>query len=519
MRHSLIWVISAVVLLGATALRCREITVRSIWFDEAFSWTLVSQFGLTNVVERTAQDVHPPFYYLVLWLWIHVFGDSLLVMRSMSVLFGMSSVIVAFFLGKSAAPSNADNRKPSNGTSLGVSFAILVGASPFQIHWSGEIRMYSLLTLLFLTSTLLGLLAMQRKNFRRWYWAGYSFTAAAMLYTHNYGVFSFIAQAVFFLAATYFCRTIQSASGEAPVFRECFSALTIASLLYLPWIPTLLRQRSQVAADYWIGSFSLRQLSIAWDGVVFPENGFQPWQIQRGTVTLAATLIVLLCLQIRGRIVDRLCLLLTALPITVAVLISVTSTSIIADRLFVLAHVGALFSFARATQKWLEPVPGMLLTIVIAANFLNMHFQYRSQLNVSTRSGARGAVEWIESHVEPDEKVYVLHPCIYFSMRYHAANRHRFVLCTTPQNISHYTGAPLLQRDERLDFIEIERILSPRLWVIDSDGFSAGYSKPLIRQPWQWKSEKKFPGPNFFERDVVVTKYVRNIVSDRNEAE
>lgn len=507
------------IVMVAAGLRCYELNARSIWFDEAFSWTLTSQFSLTEVMARTANDVHPPFYYLVLWVWIRVFGQTLVAMRLLSVVFGTSAVFVSFLVGRAAMrgsspleraePDASDNEPANHGTWLGISFAILMATSPFQIHWSGEVRMYSLLTLLFLLCVLFGLRALHSRQGRGKWWAGFSLTSAAMMYTHNYGLFSFVSLAFFFLSATLYQDWKTAGSSAKLSARECLMSLGLACLLYLPWVPTLLHQRSQVVANYWIAPFSLRQLAAAWDGVLFPENSYGPWQDQRGRIALIVTVLLLVGLQIRGKVVDRLGFVLTAVPILLAIIISATSTSIIAYRLFVLAHVSSLLAVARGTQKWLEPVAGLLMTLVFAADCLWLHRNYVAQLQLDSHPGARGAVAWVEANATNVDPILVLHPCIYFSLRYHATTFDRITLCTTSQNVVHYTGGPILKQNERLDFSAIQDIDADRIWVIDTSGFSAGYSRPLISLPWQWKREQKFPAPYAFEGEIIVSEYVR----------
>lgn len=234
----------AIIVLFAAALRCDQITERSIWFDEAFSWTLASQFGLSEVITRTAQDVHPPLYYLILSAWVSVFGQSLLAMRLLSVLLGTAAVLAAFLVGKAAIRAfeciAKQGRDPSiiapteDGTWLGMSFAILLAVSPFQIHWSGEVRMYSLLTLLFLLSVLFGLQALSGSRSRRLHWAGLSLTSAAMVYTHNVGLFSFGAESLFFFSASLYLSRRTCDAAVPMVVRDCVIAIGVVGLIYLP---------------------------------------------------------------------------------------------------------------------------------------------------------------------------------------------------------------------------------------------------------------------------------------------
>ena len=92
-----------VTLAVAFVLRVWNPNGRSIWFDEAFSWTLCREFGPLEIIQRTGNDVHPPFYYLVLWAWMRVFGESLWAMRFLSGIFGTVTVWLASIVGKEAA--------------------------------------------------------------------------------------------------------------------------------------------------------------------------------------------------------------------------------------------------------------------------------------------------------------------------------------------------------------------------------------------------------------------------------
>ena len=79
-----------IVLIGV-GLRSYELTARSLWFDEAFSWRL-AQFSFPEMIERAAADVHPPLYYIFLQGWTAIFGSSLQGIRSLSVAFAALTI-------------------------------------------------------------------------------------------------------------------------------------------------------------------------------------------------------------------------------------------------------------------------------------------------------------------------------------------------------------------------------------------------------------------------------------------
>lgn len=509
----------------AFLLRVWNLAGRSIWFDEAFSWTVCSEFGPLEIIRRTSEDVHPPFFYLTLWAWMHVVGDSLWAMRFLSVVCGTVSVFVADRVGREAMKLSADSSPPLDEPNVaadrvvGSIFAMLVATSAFQIHWSGEVRMYALLTLLFLLSVYFGLRALNNPKAATRPLMAFAVTSALMLYTHNYGLFSFIAvSAALVLMAWYRERSRADVRANHIAGRMVLAA-GVAGLLFVPWIPSLLHQRSQVAANYWISRFSLTQLAIAWDGVIFPETTYGTWQKTRGQIAIAITVTLLAALQVRARAVDFLSLVLTALPAMLAIGISVTSTSIIAYRLFVLIHLSALLAVARGLQKWLEPFAAMAMAVVLMADGLWLHGECVRQMDVHNRPGPRGAMEWLDSVGAPEETICVLHSCVYFSLRYHARNRDHILLCTPEENIVHYTGKPILKTGERQDLTAMIQESGRRVWIVDCTGYSAGYRRPFLPQSLKWKSEQRFDSPYSFEGDVIVSEYVVDAADDTTRQE
>lgn len=501
----------AITVIVAFVLRVWNLGERSIWFDEAFSWTLCTEFGPLEIIQRTGEDVHPPFYYLILWAWISAFGESLWTMRFLSVVCGTATVWMASHVGREAVAASSRSMESEDrreaGDLVGLMFAMLVASSAFQIHWSGEVRMYALLSLLFLLSVFFGLRALNQHRASSMPLIGFTVSSALMLYTHNYGLFSFVAICVSLAVLAWWRERSDVEFHHSRMLGRVILAAGVAGLLFVPWIPSLLHQRSQVAANYWISRFSLTQLAIAWDGVIFPENRYGPWQKTRGEIALAITAAVLLLLQIRARAVDVLSLMLTAIPAFLAVGISMTSSSIIAYRLFVLIHLSALLAIARGLQKWLEPLAAIAFAVVLMADGLWVHGECVNQLDLGNRPGPRGAIEWLDSVRGAEDPVFVLHPCAYFSLRYHSKNPDQVLLCTTPENVVHYTGKPILRADERQELEELVRPNSNTVWVIDCTGYSAGYQPPMLPEKLKFKREKRFRSPYTFEGDLIVTEY------------
>jgi uncharacterized membrane protein len=218
------------VLLLALGLRLFMLTGQSLWYDEGVSAYMTPR-TYAEIAAATAVDIHPPLYYWLLATWAVPFGQGEVALRSLSVLLGTLMVWATWGLGRSLA-----------GQAVGVTAAVLLAVSPLAVQYSQEVRMYALAGLLAVASSwaVLGLvralLAPTATRGRRLALAlGYGLLVTALLYTHYYGTLVILAQALWMgvvLLRTRCWRIVP------------FSALAcgIATLLFLPWLPILLRQ-------------------------------------------------------------------------------------------------------------------------------------------------------------------------------------------------------------------------------------------------------------------------------------
>lgn len=113
-------------------LRGRIILKDDLWYDEAFTGNLMRLNG-ANFWKVASADPHPPLYYLLLKTWTFIWGVNDLSLRSLSLVFGILTIIIVYFLVK----------KLFDQQTAAVS-ALLIAISPFLISYSVEARSYSL---------------------------------------------------------------------------------------------------------------------------------------------------------------------------------------------------------------------------------------------------------------------------------------------------------------------------------------------------------------------------------------
>jgi hypothetical protein len=162
--------------LAAAAVRFATIDVQSYWFDEALTAKLVGMPFGDMLSQLPDTELTPPLYYVIAWPWLHVVGSHEAALRSLSALFGIAVVPVAYLAGRELVSRAA-----------GLAGAALVAFNPLLIWYSQEARPYSLLVLLCALAVLFFARAQQRRAERDlWLWA---LSAALALLTHYFAAF------------------------------------------------------------------------------------------------------------------------------------------------------------------------------------------------------------------------------------------------------------------------------------------------------------------------------------------
>jgi mannosyltransferase len=208
-------------LLRYTAIHARY------WIDEGLS-VGIANHPLTDIPGLLRQDGSPPLYYLLLGVWIRIFGDGEARTHAMSLGFALLCVPMAWAAGRTLFSERA--------AWFG---AVIAAVLPFLTYYAQETRMYTLVVLLSMAmATTFAMVYVQGR--RRWMPA-FVLSAVALIYTHNWGLFT--------LAATGLALLPLLRSGRVP-WRDAFIGYGAIALLYAPWLPTLLYQAKHTGAPW-----------------------------------------------------------------------------------------------------------------------------------------------------------------------------------------------------------------------------------------------------------------------------
>ncbi len=218
------------VLLIAVALgfglRVLGLNAQPLWWDEGYSvWFATHPLG--SLVALTADDIHPPLYYILLRGWSLLLGTAPPALRLLSVIFGTLAIPMAFAIGR-----HLFSRR------TGVLAAFLLAINPLAIFYSQEVRMYGLVALLSAGSLLAAWRALDaRIASPRPAWQRvipYILLATAALYTQYYAVFLPIGLTAY--AGWRWLQARRKGAAYRPVAAAWLGAQAAVALFYLPWV-------------------------------------------------------------------------------------------------------------------------------------------------------------------------------------------------------------------------------------------------------------------------------------------
>ena len=238
-------------LLIAAALRTVHLEGRLLEVDEAFSIRLAN-LELNSLIERTSLDVHPPAFYLILKLWVALFGNSLTVIRALGVFLSLLTIPACVFLFNELKKHDIETARSEAG--YPAVFAASLPAFHLLHVSAGQVaRMYSLGILATSLSGLFLLRWIRRE--KKLDAVGFVFFSCLLLYTHNFGLFTVCAYFAYFLWTAMDRRRRGQLAISSCV--RSVSIFFVIALIYSPWIRVILFQTQDVSTNYWIPDLTL----------------------------------------------------------------------------------------------------------------------------------------------------------------------------------------------------------------------------------------------------------------------
>ena len=244
------WIVCGLV-IAAAAIRIVVIDNQSFWADEALTaFEARIPFGSMIHVVQTVETT-PPLYFVLIWIWGHLFGTGEVALRAVSTLAGIAVVPIAYLCGRELASRRA-----------GVIAAAFVALNPFLIWYSQEARAYMLLVALCGASFLWFARARREPSARNLAW--WACWSALAIMTHFFAGFLVAAEVLLLLWAAR-TRIVLAAVGVVAVVQAAMFPFAFADTSHGPgWIAHEPRvNRVSQAISEWGVSILYRRTPIA----------------------------------------------------------------------------------------------------------------------------------------------------------------------------------------------------------------------------------------------------------------
>jgi len=503
-----------IILLVAFLIRLNNLTDRALWFDEAFSWRLI-QFPFFEFLSRSASDVHPILYYILLWLWcapLYLFKltISLFWLRFFSVILSVGTVAAIYFAGKTLFQSKW----------IGITAAFLTALSAFQVQYAWEARMYALGTLL-LCLCLAFLIKTTRAKTSTIAWRNgiiFGILIGALFHVHYFMLFS-IAAIFLFVAVYSLIKITKSSSVQKKTILPLIAGCILSVVIFMPWFSIFLKQRAQVQQSYWIPPMDNWSIPNTMSRLLL--GGVNDFSHRTSVICSVLVVLILLTPLILGRKKGDLLLFFSfVVPFAGSWWLS-RGTSIYQDRYFVFASLALILLIARCIYFFparfhLKNIAAILLTLY---GFYNIT-QFWASMHFQDHPGTAATTKYIEEKAKPNEPILVSSSFVYFPIAFHLPTGVRYGIAVnqnlknnyiaTPKlysesgELSHFGGGPILTKDD-IAGSEIFQQQPSAIWAVDTTGF--GGSKLGIPENYNLVDEKSFSELFGYQGDIIVRKY------------
>lgn len=239
--------ILGLILIGFCCLLYNNYIHQTFWYDEAYTLAIM-KYSFSEICKITAADVHPPLYYIMLKLFISIFGDSLFIMRLFSNLGVMACCLLGLFPIRRLF-----------GIKVAFSFVLLMTIMPINQYLGVEIRMYSWAMFFVLACSIYAYEAFQKVTLLCY--SKMTLFGICAAYTHYYALIAVFS--IFLIQTIYLLKRRQT-------FVRPILFGIILLLAYSPWIPIFTSQLYSVHENFWV------EIPTAKDILLFSYYFFSP---------------------------------------------------------------------------------------------------------------------------------------------------------------------------------------------------------------------------------------------------
>jgi mannosyltransferase len=339
------WLVGGLMVLGAV-LRFATLGAQSYWFDEAQAAHELHLSLGSMLSSMVAVETAPPLYFVVGWVWAHLFGAGEVGLRSLSALAGTALIPLAYLCGRELVSRRA-----------GLLAAAFVAVNPFMVWYSQEAREYMLVAALCGASLYWFLRAWRDPSGRNIAW--WTLFSVLALLTHYFAGFLIAPEALWLL---YIARN-----------RASVIAVAVVGLVQLALIPLLVNHATASLLGFITGthlSTRIQEVPVAF--ALGPP--FETTLLSYGLLGAAVLAAIVIVLVVAGAEPDELRGVGMAASLAACVLLVPLGLALVGkdyyiERALIPAWLLIAIIVAAACTTRRFRVPGAVLAAILLATF------------------------------------------------------------------------------------------------------------------------------------------------------
>ncbi len=334
------WLVGGLIVLGAV-LRFSTLGAQSYWYDEAQAAHELNLSLGSMLHSMAAVETAPPLYFVLGWVWVHLFGAGEVALRSLSALAGTSLIAIAYLCGRELVSRRA-----------GLLAAAFVAVNPFMVWYSQEAREYMLVAALCGASLLFFVRSRRDPSPRNIAW--WTLFSVLALLTYYFAGFLVAPEALWLL---YTART-----------RASLVAVGVVGLVELSLIPLLAGHTTAFVTGTHL-STRLQEVPVGF--MLGPP--FETSLLSYGLIGAAVLIAVVIVLVIGGAETDELrgigmAAALAGVVVLVPLVLAVLGSDYYVDRALIPAWLPLAIVVAGAcTTRRLWPLSAVLAAVLLGA--------------------------------------------------------------------------------------------------------------------------------------------------------
>lgn len=370
-----------------------------LWRDEAYSVLYASQ-SVRDIVSKSSFD--PPFYYILLHLWMRIFGQSEIAVRALSFIGFSLATIVAIYLAEHLFKKHW----------LSWFIPLLFFTNPMLLYYAFETRAYGW----YMFFAMLTIYSYIKGN-----WKIFGLASILGFYTHLYMILIPLVCTLHYMGT----HIKLSTAPREWIYNAYFKTIALCMIFVAPWlvrvalVTSRLKESWYFPVDMHLIKSVLGNMYIGYEGT--PGNGWS-WTARMSLVL--GVLFFVACLPKKSRRLVSFFVLMVLVPLIVIIGISFAKP-IFVIRYLIPVTMMEVFLLGFAIQAFQPKILGILLACSLLgfSSWFNIWFPDKHM-----KTDYRTPMREINALTAADDVIYANNPLHVFETMYYAKDKTKVFL-------------------------------------------------------------------------------------------